>query len=648
MIIYSNSIKGFHEDVRDNQIVNAIEEGFVNKMGFYDKNRAEIQSWQNSLQAMNNILDDPSEFNGECMVAIEYKIPSMAKRIDFMVFGKDKDENNNAVIVELKQWEKAEETTMQDTVKTFTGGRERNVPHPCYQAAVYAATLRYYDEGVKKENIKLIPCAFLHNFSIKQPININGEFYKRDLKMAKLFYREDYKKFRGFLNTYIKKPDGGKALTAIEKGRIRPSKSLQDALDSMIKGNQEFHLIDEQLVAFSHINAIMDKAAKDYQSNKKKSVIIVRGGPGTGKSLIAISLLVAQVKEGRDVRYVTKNATPRKVYKRKLIQGRKKGGKSSQEAEIIPMDGFFISPDNIYQNKPDSFFALLVDEAHRLTLKNRFHKGENEIAEIIRAAKVSVFFIDDDQRVTTKDIGTIDAIEDAAKEVDKEAAESGGGVIVYGGKESEKDSDDFVLRSEFRCNGSDGYLAFLNDVLGIGETANWSLEGDYDFKVFDTAQEMKEALLEKNKRNKARMVAGYDWEWVSRHDSQKQDIVLPGGFSAQWNMENNGPWAIDPNSFDQVGCIHTCQGLDFDYIGVIIGPDLCYREGKVITNSKKIAVSDRSSGIRSCKDPVLADKLIRNTYKVLMSRGMKGCYVYCVDPALRDYLKERAKKRALD
>lgn len=261
---------------------------------------------------------------------------------------------------------------------------------------------------------------------------------------------------------------------------------------------------------------------------------------------------------------------------------------------------------------------------------------------------MSVFFIDDDQRVTTKDIGTIDAIEDAAKEVDKEAAESGGGVIVYGGKESEKDSDDFVLRSEFRCNGSDGYLAFLNDVLDIGKTANWSLEGDYDFKVFDTAQEMKEALLEKNKRNKARMVAGYDWKWVSKHDSQKQDIVLPGGFSAQWNMENNGPWAIDPNSFDQVGCIHTCQGLDFDYIGVIIGPDLCYREGKVITNPKKIAVSDRSSGIRSCKDPVLADKLIRNTYKVLMSRGMKGCYVYCVDPALRDYLKERAKKRALD
>jgi DUF2075 family protein len=260
--------------------------------------------------------------------------------------------------------------------------------------------------------------------------------------------------------------------------------------------------------------------------------------------------------------------------------------------------------------------------------------GENQIKEIINASKVSVFFIDEDQIVTTKDFGSI-------KEIEKQAHLLGS--KVYTG-------DDFKLTSQFRCNGSDGYIAFLDHVLGIRETANFDgFDLDYDIKVFDDPNLMREELRKKNLiHNKSRMIAGYCYEWVTQKNSSDDvyDIELENGFKAKWNFSSTNTWAIDEDSFDQVGCIHTAQGLEFDYVGIIIGQDMIYRDGKVLTDFTKRAKTDASlKGIKSSKNVKLADRIIRNTYKTLLSRGQKGCYIYCEDIQLREYLRHMIGKK---
>jgi DUF2075 family protein len=209
------------------------------------------------------------------------------------------------------------------------------------------------------------------------------------------------------------------------------------------------------------------------------------------------------------------------------------------------------------------------------------------------------------------------------------------------------------LKSQFRCDGSDGYLAWLDNVLEIRETANFDLDNKYDFKVFDNPNELRKAIEEKNKvNNKSRLVAGYCWNWISegKNKSDVYDITIPEyNFGMSWNLGNSSTWAIDKESVNEIGCIHTCQGLEFDYVGVIIGDDLRYENNHIITDYTKRAKTDQSikginkiakeEGIEKAKR--ITDSIIKNTYKTLMTRGMKGCYVYCTDKKLNEYLKNR-------
>ena len=247
--------------------------------------------------------------------------------------------------------------------------------------------------------------------------------------------------------------------------------------------------------------------------------------------------------------------------------------------------------------------------------------------ECIKASRLTVFMLDEDQAVTAKDIGSI-------LEIAKWCKELGSTIIMR---------EETKLVSQFRCNGSDAYIQFIDNLLQRkDETVNVALsELNYDFRVFDDASQMREVLREKNQiNNKARMVAGYCYDWNVKHHRGNVDISLPGGFQAKWNLENDKIWAINPKSFEEVGCIHTAQGLEFDYVGVLIGKDLSYNPetGRVVTNKNEISFDDNSSGIRTAPDDI-AHRLILNTYKTLLTRGQKGCYVYCEDEALREYIK---------
>ena len=617
MIIYSGTKEQFRNDVINNMVAERIKDAFLDH-GFGHGNDREYRAWENSLRCMNDVLTD-DEIDDKCHVAIEYQIPMTAKRVDFLISGLDENNKGHVVIIELKQWESAERTSREDIVTTYLSGAIRATTHPSYQAYSYAKTIENFNETVENEKISLVPCAFLHNYSEEYRSELDNELYGPAIELAPIFLKRDFAKLRQFIKKYVRKPDNGELLYKIENGKIRPSKALQDTLGSMLHGNKEFYMIDEQKVAYETVRKLVKRRLSSVKYKEDKYTVIIQGGPGTGKSVIAVQLLVDLIKNGYNACYVTKNGQPREVYYRQLLGDK---FKKNYIKNLFKSSGVF------YDAQKDEFDCLIVDEAHRLCKKSAIFRGENQVKEIINAAKVSVFFIDESQIVTTKDIGTVEEIKKWAKAL---------GSKVFEG-------EDYILKAQFRCNGSDGYMNFLDNLLGIRETANTSIDDlDYDFQIFDDPVAMREALRKKNEiNNKARMVAGYCYEWISegKPDSNLYDIVLENGFKAKWNFQSKEPWAIDKNSFEQVGCIHTSQGLEFDYVGVIIGLDLRYEDGRIITDQRQAAYSDKSSGVRGCKDVAKADKIIRDTYKVLMSRGQKGCYVYCEDKALATYMRK--------
>ena len=508
-------------------------------------------------------------------------------------------------------------------VETFVGGGNRRVAHPSYQAMSYAVYLNNYNEVTQRDDMELLPCAFLHNYHFSEPDPLLEDQYRNYIEAAPIFGAEDFPKLRSFIEKHIKRGDDGKTIYEIDHGRFRPSKSLQDCLASMLNGNKEFIMIDDQKVAFETAMS----QAKNAVAFGRKKVLVIEGGPGTGKSVLAVNLLVELTKANIVCFYVTRNGTPRAVFRKKLQGNFKKDFISS----------CFQNSGNFYETEPNSIDTLVVDEAHRLTEKSGFmnNLGENQIKEIINSSKCAIFLIDEGQKVTLKDVGTIDMIERYAKEL---------------GADYEK----IDLASQFRCNGSDGYLAWLDNLLDIKKTANYDdMDFEYEFKVFDDPNKMREAIIEKNKiNNKSRIVAGYCWDWDKngKNDVNFYDITIPKyQFGMSWNLgESSQTWAINEDSINEAGCIHTCQGLEFDYVGVIIGDDLVYRNGEIITDISKRAKTDQS--VRGWKsmmksDPEMTkkilDRIIKNTYKVLMTRGMKGCYIYCTDEELSKYIKSR-------
>lgn len=452
------------------------------------------------------------------------------------------------------------------------------------------------------------------------------------MELSPCFLSHDVPKLRKFIKTYIKEKDGINLLMKIENGKLKPAKALQDSLASMLKGNREFYLIDEQKVAYETVKKLVEKSLRSTNTINglnQKYTIIIQGGPGTGKSVVAIQLLCDLIQKGYSVNYVTKNAAPRHVYFSKLMQN---DYKKKYIESLFRGSGAYI-------NTPINFFdCLIADEAHRLNEKSGLFNnlGENQIKEIIHASKVSVFLIDENQKVTTKDIGSVNLIEQFAKEE---------GSIIYKGEE-------LNLVSQFRCNGSNSYLTFLDHLLEIKITNDSNFVVDYEIRLFNNPNTMKEQLRIKNNiNNKARMLAGYCYEWVTKNNkySDIYDIELEKNFKAKWNFDNTNTWAIDEESFEQVGCIHTSQGLEFDYVGVIIGQDLRYENSHIKTDYTQRAKSDASlKGIKTTKNYSLADEIIKNTYRTLLSRGQKGCYIYCEDKDLLKHISNLLNKKIED
>ncbi|MFZ2835822.1 MAG: DUF2075 domain-containing protein [Candidatus Saccharimonadales bacterium] len=612
MIIYSSTKRSFQDDVMSNNIAGIIQAAFKDVTG-HNTGMSEIESWRNSLQYVDRVLSDPL-IPEDAGVAIEYHIPQSSKRIDFILSGKNDEYEDTAILIELKQWQEAEITDKDGVVSTRFKHGIKETSHPSYQAWSYKCLLEDYNQTVQDEKINLIPCAYLHNYS--QDSVIKNEFYSKYINEAPVFLKDDALKLREFIKAHVKYGDTSNVMYRIDHGKIKPSKNLADQLSSMLAGNDEFVLIDDQKVAYETALKLAEESLAGV-----KNVFIVEGGPGTGKSVLAINLLVELTKREKVAQYVTRNSAPREVYKAKLT------GTFSKSR----IDNMFSGSGSFHSLKDDTFDCLIVDEAHRLNEKSGLfnHLGENQVKEIIASSKFSIFFVDEDQKVTLKDIGDKEEIRFWANRMGAKVTS-------------------LSLESQFRCNGSDGYLSWLDNALQIRDTANRTLDGiDYDFKVIDSPMELHKIITEKNiLKNKARLLAGYCWKWISGNNPSLKDIQI-GEYEATWNLKSQGQsWIIHPESVSEVGCIHTSQGLEVDYVGVIIGPDLIVRNGKVITDVSKRASSDKSVHgwkklIKEDQEASLArfDMIIKNTYRTLMTRGQKGCYIYCTDQETAEYFK---------
>ncbi|CAB3861986.1 hypothetical protein LMG26858_02270 [Achromobacter anxifer] len=616
MIVYEADKKQFLFDNDHDDIEDVILSRYKAATGRSVRD-SEIQSWKGSLGDIAKVLRDEA-IPDDVGVAVELHIPQSGKRIDVTLTGKDSAGKKKAILVELKQWQTASATTKDAMVTTLLGGGLREVVHPSYQAWSYATLLEGFNEAVYAGGISILPCAYLHNY-IQDGI-IDSDHYAGYLAKAPLFLKgsEERNRLRQFIKDHIGCGDGKAVLHELANGRIRPSKALAEALAGLLKAQPEFVLIDEQKEVYEAALAAARTASPD-----RPHVVIIEGGPGTGKTVLAINLLVRLTGLGLVGKYVSKNAAPRKVYESRLAG-------SITRSKYGTM---FSGSGNFFEVEKNKFDFLVVDEAHRLNEKSGLYGnlGENQVMELIEASNCAIFLIDEDQRVTLSDIGSKRAIRDFA--------EAKGATV-----------EEYQLSSQFRCSGSDGYLAWLDNTLDVRPTANDVLDASgYEFKVFDTAEELHAAIEAKNFQNKARVVAGYCWPWKSKKDSKAFDIEIDQRYKRKWNLDTDGSlWIVAPESIEQVGCIHTCQGLEVDYIGVIIGPDLIVRNGAIITTPEARDRHDKS--IRGYKTrfkteglhvKAEVDLIIKNTYRTLMTRGMKGCYVFCTDEETREYFRQR-------
>lgn len=618
MLTYVRSKNQFLKDAPE--IERHVQDAVKQKLNL-SVGRSELESWRNSLgNKMFHLLNDDPAIPGDALIAIEYRPNRRNFRIDFVIAGLNNFGKEAIVVIELKQWSEIEFSELSDHVKVRYAGGPTDQIHPSYQAASYGGHLLHFNEYIYNNQVNVTTCAYLHNCQTETVI--------KDLRFSHLlgdspvFIDGQKAELQKFIKSKISQGVGEAMLQQVDSSPTKPSPQLAENIGSMLEGNEEFVLLDDQKTTLETIIHSSNKA-----KSGKKQVLIVSGGPGTGKSVIAINGLAKLIKDRQNVEYVTPNAAPREVYGEELQKS--KDGKRKFLVNVKE----FLRGSTVYVGlDPDSYDTLIVDEAHRLKKKGSFKKGgaQNQIVDIIQAARASIFFIDEAQIVTWADIGKIATIEKHARALNAEV-------------------EHLTLTSQFRCGGSSDFLVWLDNALGISSGASGHHPiGDFDFKIFDDPFMLHNEIKQKNiVNNKSRLVAGYCWDWISKKDRKKFDIdIKQFNFHAKWNLtEHGGSW-ITKDSVNEIGCIHTCQGLEVDYVGVIVGPDLVVGNGELKTVPSARAKTDRSlHGFKADfkADPVAAteraNKIIRNTYRVLMTRGMKGCYVYFTDQATADYFK---------
>jgi uncharacterized protein len=626
--LYWGTTSAFVERTKQNEIAERLRVAFFDHYG-WNPSQSEVRSWQNSLKALSNAL----ELGGldDHGLLLEFQLPLTSKRLDAMITGHDRDGRPGAVIVELKQWtDDVQPSKVDDMVLVQYGTRAKEALHPSAQVGQYRQYLADAHESFHDGNVGLRACSFLHNFIHDDQSELLAPRHANVLGVYPLFAGDRVTELVQFLDDHLGDGRGLGVLRSVREGKYRPHKKLLDHTAAMIKGEPAYVLLDEQQVVFKTILAKVAEA-RDLDT---KAVFVIRGGPGTGKSVIALNLVAELAANGYAVHHATGSAAFTNTVRKRV--GTRASG----------MFKFF----NSYLNAEDDTLDVLVcDEAHRIRKFSwdRFRKKDAvdpdrpQIDELLSVARVGVFFIDDMQAVKRDEIGNSDDIERLAETHGAEVHE-------------------FELEAQFRCGGSDGFVRWIESTLGIRRTANalWTGDDNFDFDIVDSPEELDALIRSRAEEgHSARLVAGYCWPWSEpRDDGTLAPDVEVDGWSRPWNARPNVTglaegipkshyWASEPGGIDQVGCIYTAQGFEFDYAGVIFGNDLVYRPREGWIGRREYSYD---GGLKRGTSEEDFTRLVKNTYRVLLSRGLKGCYVYFTDEKTRDFFESRMDRIALE
>ncbi len=620
MQLYVGTTSEFVRDAVQHRLGEKLSESSYDYFGHVKV--SELQSWQNSLTAMALQITHAGLHENDNGVVVEMELPLSSARLDVMIYGRDRTRRASALLVELKQWTQTKPSDLDDCVVTFVGGAERDHLHPSIQARNYAQYLSDAHAGYDADDgIAIRPCSFLHNMLPAEARALRSGKFAHLMRESPLFIGRDADEFADAMRLVVGHGDGERVMQEAFTKPARPSRKLLEHTAAVIAGEPRYILLDEQEVAFQ---SVMREVRRGDRSKSPHSVVVVKGGPGTGKSVIALNLVGKLSKLNFDVRH----ATGSKAFTQTLwdVLGRRS----------MPQFRYFHQFGSLSECEVD---VLICDEGHRIRKSSntwRTPKAKRtdraQIDELIGAAKTSVFFIDEFQAVRPDEIGSANLVRESA--------------VAVGARYRE-----VTLESQFRCGGSGAYLEWIDQLMEIRKTGQETLPADdpFEFEIVATPQELDVRIREKVEAgHSARLTAGYCWKWSAPDDQGKLvDDVVIGDFRRPWNAKPDAKklavgippaplWAWTPAGVDQVGCIYTAQGFEFDYVGVIFGPDLVVRNGTWVGQS----VMSHDAGIRA-KSNTRFLECVKNVYRVLLTRGLRGCYVAFLDEETREYVSAR-------
>lgn len=592
---------------------------------------SEIQSWRNSLRALAEVVEQSNLAHSG--VGVELKLPATSKRVDALFVGRGADSSPGVVLVELKQWSAAAPSPNPDNV--IVGGIEH--VHPSVQVGGYADYLRMSHSAFTEEGYALQACAYLHNMPATDSSSLRGAVYDGAIAQAPFFVRGEEHQLGAFLATGSGGGSGMELLGPVLHGRYRPSIQLLDGIARAAKHQRVWTLLDEQRLAYNVVLGMAERAVAAGQ----RGVVICTGGPGTGKSVIALHLLLTLARQRK---HRVAHATGSKAFTTNLR------ALASQASVVFKyFNGFMV-----HNTEPDALDVLICDEAHRIrkSSNDRFtpaakRSSMSQVEELLRASRVCVFFLDERQGVRPDEIGSVGVIEAAATSQGRPVTR-------------------IALDAQFRCNGCPAYVDWVSALLSGAPRppGAWLAAGDYDLRVFDDPRSLEQAVHDKTRRGEAtgRIVAGFCWPWTdpSADGSLAEDVVI-SDWRRPWNEkspEQRTParpppkpdrhpytlWATQPERVREVGCIYSAQGFEFDYCGVILGTDLVWRSGVGWVGSRA-ASHDPQIARRRLDQPALV-ALLQQTYRVLLTRGMRGTYLYSTDWETRQMLASLVRGQA--